>query len=222
MADQELAPQDLSTYTRGRLAPDDPNTVSVLARALQQVRNYCKWPVCPVIDNDVVKLDGPGQWGGYGVGVGSVYGSSYHTGTLTHRRVGSGTLFLPTKRLQGITSIVEDGVALDLSTIQWSEAGFVQKQNMQPWSSNLGAIEVTYTHGWSVDEAQDWRQIVLAVADRMSMVRGLIGPFPTEIGPYHMGAFYGTSRAGNMPISATWLDDLYAMIDTKRYVIEEI
>lgn len=222
MPDSELSPTDLAAYTQNRLSATDPSTQTVLNRALLQVRNYCKWNVCPVMTDDTVTLDGPGQWGGYSVGMGSMYGSSYSHGNLARRRVGSGTLYLPTKRLQGISSIMENGVALDLSTVQWSSTGIVQKQNMTPWSADLGGITVTYTHGWSVAEAEDWRQIVLAVADRMSMVRGLIGPFPTNIGPYQLGAYYGSSRAANLPVAATWLDDLYALINTKRYVIEEI
>lgn len=220
MADQELTPSDLSTYTNGRLSAADPNTAGHLNWALQQVRNYCKWKVCPVVPDDIVTLDGPGEWGSYGVGLGTYTGG--YGGTLQRRRVGSTSLFLPTKRLQGISSIVEDGVALDLSTIQWSSAGYVVKQNMQSWSVNLNSITVTFTHGWTVDEAQDWRQTVLAIADRKSMVKGLIGPFSTNIGPYQMGAFYGTSKSGNTPASSTWIDDLLALIDTTRYVIEEI
>jgi hypothetical protein len=204
----------------------------VLTRALAYVRGFCKWHVTPVISEDVVTLDGPGQWGGMSVGMGSLYGGSYYagTGTLRRTRVGSTTLFLPTKRLQNVVSVIEDGVALDMTTLQWSSAGFLVKQNMQPWTSNMAGssvngstgITVTMTHGWSEDEAADWRGTVLAVADRMSMVKGLIGPFPSEVGPYHLGAFYGTSRAGNLPQSASWLDDLLAQLDTKRYVLEEL
>lgn len=228
----ELGPSDLAAYTQNRLDVSDPNTANVLTRALSFVRSHCGWPVSPVMTNDVVTLDGPGQWGGWGVGMGSLYGGSYYggTGTLHRTRVGSSTLFLPTKRLQNIVSIVEDGVTLDLTTLQWSKAGFVVKQNHQPWTSNFAGsspggstgITVTMTHGWSEAEAADWRATVLAVADRMSMVKGLLGPFPTNVGPYHLGAFYGTSRPGDLPSSATWLDDLLAQIDTTRYVIQEV
>ena len=223
MTDIDLQPADLEQYTLGRLSASDPRTQTILSAALQAVRSYCKWYVCPVVTDDVITLDGPGHWGGYGVGMGSLYGGSYYngTGTLVPRRVGSGTLFLPTKNLLSITSIVEDGNPLDLSTVQWSRSGVVVKQAMLPWSTNLSSITVTYTHGWSVAQAQDWRSLALAIADRMSMVRGLIGPFPTNIGPYRLGGFYGESR-GSLPNSATWLDDLLALIDMKRYVIEEI
>lgn len=231
MADQDLQPSDLSSYTNNRLSATDPNTALHLNRALQFVRNYCKWNVCPVIEDDVVSIDGPGQWGGYGVGMGSLYGGSYYsgTGTLVKRRVGSGTLFLPTKRLQGISSITEDGVELDISTLQWSSAGFVVKPNNQPWTTNLATpgnpnlgITVVMTHGWSAAEAIDWRATVLALADRMSIIKGPMGPFPVNIGPYHLGAYYGTSRAGNLQANAGWVDDLLVQIDTKRYVIQEI
>jgi hypothetical protein len=226
----ELAPADLSAYTQGRLSASDPNTQTVLSAALAQVRHYCQWNVCPVITGDTVTLDGPGQWGGYTVGLGALSGGSYYTGTGTLRRsrVGGNTLYLPTKRLQSISSVTEDSVALDVSTLQFSEHGEVIKTadagngNGLRWSVNYRSIQVTFTHGWTEAEAADWRRIVLAVADRMSLVRGLTGPFPVSIGPYRVGGYYGTSRAGNAPTSQGWLDDLFGMIDTKNYVIQGV
>lgn len=220
----ELTPADLVTYTSNRLSISDPNVAIVLAAALQQVRSYCKWSVSPVLVNDQFTFDGPGQWGGYSVGTGSLYGTSYtgSAGVLKRTRVGGSVLYLPTKRLQGIASIVEDGVTLDLSTIQWSTRGEVVKADGSQWSTNLHSITVTFTHGWTEAEAADWRRIVLAVADRMSLTRGLVGAFPVDVGPYRVGGYFGSSRPGNLPVGAGWLDDLFGMIDSKRYVIQEV
>jgi hypothetical protein len=109
----------------------------------------------------------------------------------------------------------------------WSEGGEVYKTTHQPWTSNRAGstvvgstgIDITYTHGYSEEQAADWRRIVLSVADRMSLVKGLVGPFNAMVGPYRLSAYYGTSRPGTLPNSASWLDDLLAQIATKRYIL---
>jgi len=130
------------------------------------------------------------SWGGWGVGAGNLYGGPYYAsgGGLHRTRVGGQTLMLPTKRLQSIESLVEDGVPLDVSTLQWDEGGNVVKSTHQRWSVNMRGIVITFTHGWTEDEAADWRSIVLMVADRMSLVRGLVGPFELTVGPYRTGS----------------------------------
>lgn len=231
----DISPTVLETFTQGRLSGDDPYTQWVLDAALEYARNYCRWHVSPVIVDDVRTLDGPGQWGGLSVGIGGIYyaSGSYLTGVLRRQRVGATTLYLPTKHLMGISSIVEDGVALDLSQVQWSTDGEVVKTTNEPWTANMGGsgngpangnmdgqtgITVTFTHGYSATDAADWNRIVLMIADRMSLVRGLVGPFPVEMGPYHVAAYYGTSRTGTLPMRAGWLDDLTGMIANGKYV----
>lgn len=222
----ELSPTDLETYTQGRLSAVDPNTATHLDRALATARNYCRWHVTPVETNVVMTLDGPGKWGGLKVGLGGLYfpSGSYITGVLRQSRSGADTLFLPTKKLLGIQSIVEDGVTLlpESSTytgdFKWSEDGIVVKTNHQPWTPNFQGLTVTFTHGYTEDEAADWRAIVLSMADRISLVRGLVGPFNTAVGPYRLSAYYGTSRTGNLPQSANWLDDLLSQFNTSAYV----
>lgn len=229
----ELQPLDLATYTSQRLSADDPNTLMALESALWQVRNYCKWHVCPVKINDTISLDGPGQWGGLAVGIGGLYyaSGSYLGGVLRHQRAGGNTLYLPSKHVTGISAVVEDGVPLDVLTdISWSDRGEIVKTSGQPWTVNLASgrndgsqgISVTFTHGYSSEEASDWRRLVLSIADRSSLVKGLVGAFPATVGPYRVGAYFGTSRAGNMPRDAGWLDDLLGMIDTARYVRVEV
>lgn len=216
----ELTPLDLQTYTQGRLLATDPNTGLVLANALQQVRNYCRWHVCPVRKNVTLTLDGPGEYGGLAVGTGGLYyaSGSYLTGVLRRVRAGGDTLYLPTKRLNGITAVIEHNQPIDPDSLDWSERGEVQKCDGQPWARRKRSIEVTFTHGYERQEAEDFRRIVLAMADRMSLVRGLTGPFPVGVGPYKVSAYYGTSRTGSLPVTAGWLDDLLTQIDVPRYV----
>jgi hypothetical protein len=223
----ELTPIDLQTYTQGRLLATDPNTKFVLGNALQQVRNYCKWHVTPVRVNETLTFDGPGEDGALAVGTGGLYyaSGSYLTGVLRRTRPGGETLYLPTKRLLGITTVVEhrhrddiEGHVIDEHHLDWSEHGEVRKRNGVPWPRHRRSIEVTFTHGYDIEESIDWRRLVLAMADRMSLVRGLTGPFPTAIGPYKVEAYFGTSRTGSLPMTAGWLDDLLAQIDVPRYV----
>lgn len=229
-SDDELTTYDLQTYTQGRLLTSDPNTELTLAFALQKVRSVCRWHVSPVL-TDTLMLDGPGHWGGLAVGIGGLYYASggYLTGVLRRQRTGADTLFLPTKRLLGIKSITEYGCPVDLCHVEWSEDGAVVKRynpeygSVPPnwsslWPTGFRSISVTFEHGYSADEAADWRRLVLAIADRSSMVRGLIGPFSTMIGPYRVNPYFGESRTGTLPLDASWIDDLLGMIDTPRYV----
>jgi hypothetical protein len=223
----KLTVDDLDTHTKGRLASGDETTQMVLDAALAYVRNYCRWHVSPVVTEQNMSFDGPGQWGGLSVGMGGLYyasGSSI-VGTMHHRRVGGDTLYLPTKHLLTVQSVVEDGNPLvPLVDYVWSsETGAVRKTNGQPWTANWASggalgLQVSFQHGYTAEQAADWRRIVLAVADRMSMVRGLIGGFSTNIGPHRIGAYFGESRNGSMPVGAGWLDDLTGMIDFESYV----
>lgn len=215
-----LQPSDLTMFTQGRLAADDPLTAFHLDAALTRVRNRCRWNVNPVVVDDVAVFDGPGTWGGLSVGIGGLYyaSGSYLTGVLRRSRFGADSLMLPTKRLLGISSIIENGDVLQPGVdFTWSAAGVVVKTPYTPWTSNFQSIQVTYTHGYEDEEAGDWRRIVLAVADRTSMVRGLIGPFSTSMGPYRVNAYYGESRTGTLPLQASWDDDLMGQIDVVRY-----
>ena len=207
----ELTVIDLESYTNGRLAKNNYETARVLAAALAKVRAYCRWHVTPVVTNDQVTLDGPGDWGGWGVGAGYTYGGTYYgSGSALQRiRVGGQVLYLPTKKLQTISSIVEDGSPLDMTNISWTERGEVIKLDHTRWSVNFNAIQVTFTHGYTEAQAADWRRIVLAVADRMSLVRGLVGPFDLTVGPYRMHP---------AAPEVNWLDDLLSQIDTNLYV----
>jgi hypothetical protein len=221
----ELTANDLQTFTQGRLVASDPNAQFALAGALQEIQNYCRWHVSPVV-TDTLVLDGPGQWGGLAVGIGGLYyaSGSYLTGVLRRVRTGGGTLYLPTKRLLSIESVTECGNSLNVSSnfsesdVAWSASGEVVKTDGSSWTTQFQGIQITFTHGYAADNSVDWRRIVLAAADRMSMVRGLIGAFSTNMGPYRVNAYFGESRTGTMDKDAGWLDDLFGMINTARYV----
>lgn len=107
-----------------------------IARAL--ARRYCGWHVSPVVTDEEITLDGPG-----------------------HR-----LLALPTLALTALSSVVENGVELDLSTLTWSNTGLVAKRDGSPWTDQLAGITVTMSHGYA--SAIDFDQAVSIIAQSTS------------------------------------------------------
>jgi len=147
----ELAAADVQAFTRGRLLSSDPEVQRMLAAALRTARRYCGWSVNPVVTDDAVTLDGPG----------------------------SRILMLPTRKLITLTSLTEDGVTVDLSTVRSSAGGppgalerpvCVRKKSNGWWKDFYQAYDVVMTHGYSDTEAADWRYAVLTMVDQMSQV----------------------------------------------------
>lgn len=137
----ELSAADVELHTNGRLLANDPATVRMLKRAYAAVRTYCNWHVSPS-KTETITLDGP-------------------DGPL---------LGLPTQALITLTSVVEDGVSLNVANLTPSATGrlLVKRPGMFPtnrWSAEFRSIVVTMTHGFDV--APDFEEAVLAVLDEM-------------------------------------------------------
>ena len=138
----ELAAADLATFTGGRLSAADANTGTVLAAALAAARRYCGWTVSPVATDVEVTVDGPG----------------------------GPVLTLPTRNLIEVSAVSENGVDVDVSTLDISRTkGTVRKYPYGSWTARDGGIAVTMTHGLTEAEAADWRRAVLRLADLMSL-----------------------------------------------------
>lgn len=137
----ELTVADVETFTRGRLSATDPVVQDILDAALVRARNYTGWSVSPVIEDDVVTIDGPG----------------------------GRELFLPTRKIVSIDSIVENGTTVDVSSYVVSSnlERMVYRKN-GCWTADYVGITVTYTHGFDEDEAADWRRAILQMVDRMA------------------------------------------------------
>lgn len=114
----------------------------MLNAALAAARRDVGWHVSPQVTGETVVLDGPG----------------------------GRTLQLPTRRLTALTGVVEDGTTLDVSTLEWSETGAVRKAACRCWSHKYRALEVTMSHGYTEDEAADFRQAILMMVDQMSLL----------------------------------------------------
>ncbi len=164
----ELAVDDLIAFSGGRLTDSD-ETERILADAWAAVRRYCGWHVSPVRLNDTVTVDGPN----------------------------SRVLWLPTKKLVDLHSIVENDVVIysdssgsTTTEPYWHTSGRVTKTSRAYWTWKPRAIDVVMDHGYTEEEAADWRGFVLGVADRKSLSTGFVGAGATmTAGPYSIGAF---------------------------------
>jgi hypothetical protein len=144
----ELSTDDLVAYTDGRLADDD-EAVRMLAAALKVARNKVGWHVSPA-KTETFTIDGPD----------------------------SRVLFLPTMKLNALTSVEENGTTLDLSTIGVSAGDgplmrrrvALRKRTGGWWTGEYGGVEITMNHGFTEAEASDWRQAILSMVDQMSLL----------------------------------------------------
>lgn len=142
----ELTAADVELFTKGRLLASNPETVRILKRAYAAVRKYCGWQVTPVV-TETVTLDGP-------------------DGVL---------LSLPTMKLVTLTSVVEDGVTLNVADLTPSASGRLVVKRVAPfyWSSKFRSVVVTMTHGF--DSAPDFDQAVLESVDSIALKIGGAG-----------------------------------------------
>lgn len=181
----ELSVADVETYTNGRLDAGDAEVARMLAAALQVARREAQWHVSPVRAAVSMTLDGPD----------------------------SRILFLPTMKVTTLTTLVEDGVTLDVATIKVSagDGAYMRRRTAlrKPaggwWSCEYGAIELTMSHGFTEDEAADWRQAILSMVDQMSLL-------PVK-------ASTGTSAFG---VKSERIDDVYMTYDTYAAMADEV
>jgi hypothetical protein len=153
----ELTAADVENFTNGRLADDGGagEVTRMLNAALVVARRRCGWHVSPVATGDVLTVDGPPRSYSYG------YGGC----DIARRR----ELFLPTGNIVTLTSIVEDGVTLNLSNVVVpSDAPWKIVRTVGRWTDTYGGIVITLNHGYTEAQAVDWRQAILTMVDNMS------------------------------------------------------
>jgi hypothetical protein len=147
----ELTTADVEQFTGGRMLGNDPEVLRMLDAALVTARRECGWHVSPVRYGDTMILDGPE----------------------------SRILSLPSRRVVDLTSVVEDGTALALTDLRWATGGppggmgrpaAVRKKSGGFWSGDYQAIEVTMDHGYTEEEAADWRQAILSMVDQIGSI----------------------------------------------------
>lgn len=160
----------VETFTQGRLDRDDDETQRQLDAALAYARNYCGWHVTPGQTEQSLTVDGPGAT----------------------------VLTLPTLALSALTAVTEDGVELDVDTIDWSARGMLVKTSGLPWTARFRGITVTITHGFAT--APDFDAAILAAIDRGGFASGdtadlkVIGPFQYETSGLAAGAIFSDAE----------------------------
>lgn len=153
-------------FTQGRLNRDDDETQRQLDAALAAARSYCGWHVTPLYTDQQVSADGTG-------------------GPL---------LALPTLALAAITELSEDGVEVDVDTLEFSTRGLVRKPAGQMWTTRFSGITATIDHGFP--GAADFDAVVLTAIDRGVFAAGadqlprVVGPFQYDSAPAAAGSVF--------------------------------
>lgn len=142
---EELLPFDVEQYTKGRLSQTDPETVRALASAKVRARGYCGWHVSPV-RQDTFVFDGEGC---------------------------SRDLLLPTLKIVSVVSVSIDGTPLDPTVVKVSASvpGMLHRTDSN-WPRGWSNISVTITHGYTMYQAPDFREAVLAMVDQAQALVG--------------------------------------------------
>jgi len=127
-------PDELSEYTNGLIAPDDPRSQIILEGATAGIRKYARWHIAPAADVTDY-LDG-----------------------------GASVLYLQTLKLNDVESITVDGSVLAVTDYEWSRVtGNIRSKLTCGFPDSWGGIIVTYNSGYSEIPA-DLKQIVLQVS----------------------------------------------------------
>ncbi|SLF39509.1 hypothetical protein [Mycobacteroides abscessus] len=161
---------EVAVATKGRLPENDPLTAQLLAAAIGAVRDYCGWHITPPKEDDEVTIDGSG----------------------------ASELALPTLHLTALTELTEDGAALDVSAIEWSECGMLRKPGRCYWTDRYRGVKAKITHGY--DDLPALNLAILSMVSRKAddaTGREVIGPyqwFPAEE-VADGSAFSGSERA---------------------------
>ncbi len=111
------------------------DAATMLAAAEATVRAYCGWHIAPVRLAQQVTVNSSG----------------------------AKVLALPTLRLNAVTAVTVDGIAVPLTDVQWSQAGYLWRAT--PWTSELRGISATIDHGYEAVPVEV-QAVVLAVAAR--------------------------------------------------------
>lgn len=92
--------------------------VEAKARAEAEVVAYCGWHIAPTRTDELV-VDSNG----------------------------ADALLLPTLRMTELDELSVDDSPVDVSSVEWSEAGFVRRD--AAWPNKLRGVAVTFTHGYA-------------------------------------------------------------------------
>lgn len=100
--------------------------------AVSAIRDYCGWHIAPSV-TETLTVDGPGR---------------------------GGQLLLPTLRLTAVAAVQNDGTAVELDNVQWTQRGALRGAR---WNDKYRGVTATVTHGYD-----EWPPALLAVARSMA------------------------------------------------------
>lgn len=126
-----VLPVDLADYTQGKVSADDPRLPPLLNAATVAVRRYCGWHIAPVVEEEFV-LDG----------------------------TGADVAMLPTMRVVDVLAFTDDGRAVDVASLEWSQKGMVRRRGGR-WTDKFRGVRASVQHGY--DDAPDVEQIIKQV-----------------------------------------------------------
>lgn len=110
--------EQFAGYWQRALSAAEAYTAQMLIdMATDEVQGHCGWHIAPT-QTDTVTVDGSG-------------------GVIQA---------LPTLRLVDLVSLTEDGTAVDLAGVQWSEAGYLWRGT--PWTRALRGLVAEIEHGY--------------------------------------------------------------------------
>jgi len=114
----DLTPELLTSYTKGKIRADDPRSPLLLSGAVAAIRAYCQWHVSPSREETLI-MDG-------------------HGGRIQR---------LPSFHVTEVAEVKDGGVLLEYRTgYRWSESGMLSRTNGE-FSREFRDVEITLTHG---------------------------------------------------------------------------
>lgn len=152
--EDELSAAVVQDYTQGQLSAASEQTQYMLDAALSAARRDMRWHVAPVTYGEVVTLDGPG----------------------------GNKLRLPTKNVVDIHSITSDGVSIDpVSDVSYSaDIPNLLVLNTGVWSCKYSGITITWDHGFTNEQAVDWRSAILSLVTNIFQI-SVVGRSDSEL-----------------------------------------
>lgn len=140
----ELSADVVAEYTQGLLSAGSPQTQYMLDAALTAARRDMRWHVAPVVCSEVISMDGHG----------------------------GNKLRLPTKNVVQIHAITSDGVAIDpVNDVTYSaEVPNLAILKTGVWSNQYSGITITWDHGFTNEQAVDWRSAILSLVSNIFQI----------------------------------------------------
>lgn len=115
-----------------------------LSAANAAVRHECGWHVAPVI-TETVRLDAPS----------------------------SSALMLRSMRVLDVAEVLLADVDVT-AQVEWSQSGVLRLNRRGGWGDKLGAVSVTFRHGFELEDVPDVAALIATVARRGAADNGLV------------------------------------------------